>query len=135
MTARRRMELEQSSTQSKLYNIAKVDLDIAPPDEWLKDWIETRKEILSYFGLEAVKIRIASTKRGLHFWFHLDRGVDFETLMKLQFLLGDDHSRVYFSRQRLGFKRFRDKFNILFSEKIEVGKDGKVAVDTPRDQR
>jgi len=117
--------LEQSSTQSKLYNIAKVDLDIAPPDDWLKDWIETRKEILSYFGLEAVKIRIASTKRGLHFWFHLDRGVDFETLMKIQFLLGDDHSRVYFSRQRLGFKRFRDKFNILFSEKIEVNrKDG-----------
>lgn len=115
--------MEPSKPLSEIYYIAKVDLDVKPPANWLQDWIRTRVAILNALNLTTQKINQTETEKGHHFWFHLNQKVDFPTLMKIQFLLGDDHSRVYFSQQRLGFKRFRDKFNLLFSKKLKVDED------------
>jgi len=100
-----------------------LDLDVVPPDDWLQEWIETRKNILFFAGYEVTKVRMHPSQHGLHFWFHLDANVDYDTLMKLQFLCGDDHARVYFGLQRRGFKRFRGMFNILFNRKWRLDED------------
>jgi len=107
------MGLEHSET----FQVVKIDLDIVPPDDWLNEWIETRKNILFFAGYDVTKIRMHPSKHGLHFWFHLDAAVGYDILMKLQFLCGDDPKRVWFGLQRRGFVRFRGLFNILFNKK------------------
>lgn len=104
------------------YQVVKVDLDIQPPDDWLQEWIETRKNIIFSEGYEVTKVRYTPSKKGIHFWFHLDAEVNYDTLMKLQFLCGDDHARVWFGLQRRGFTKFRGLFNILFNRKWSLEK-------------
>jgi hypothetical protein len=115
---KRKMELEG-------YNIIKIDIDFKPSEDWLKDWIETRKLILEYLNIGVYKVNKHESYNGLHFWFHLDKEIDYNTMLKLQFLLGDDHGRIWFGLQREGFIRFRSKFNMLFGKKYKV-ENGKV---------
>jgi len=103
--------------KQEMFNVLKVDIDLKPPDLWLQNWMDTRDVILSYFGLEMKKIRYRPTEHGWHFWIHLDHEVDYDMMIMLQFILGDDTNRCYFGLQRQGFKRFRGKFNMLFSKK------------------
>ena len=121
MTNRRKMELEQLDS----YQVVKVDLDMTPPEEWLQDWIWTRKQIINTTGLYVTKVRMHPSRKGLHFWFHLNKPVDYNTEIKLQFLCGDDPHRVYFGIQRRGFTKFRSKFNILFNRKWPLDKEKK----------
>lgn len=112
-----------STHEQDKYNVLKVDLDIKPPAEWITEWIETREIILSHFALEVKKVRYVPTKHGWHFWFHIDLEVNYDSMMMLQFMLGDDHNRCYFGLQRKGFKRFRGLFNLLFDKKRKIGED------------
>lgn len=121
MMKERMMELEESDK----YRVLKIDMDIVPPDDWIKEWKETRTIIIMEYGHEVTKIRMQPSKKGLHFWFHIDPPVDYERLIKLQFLCGDDAGRVYFGLQRRGFKRFRGMFNILFNRKWRIDENEK----------
>jgi hypothetical protein len=103
-------------------SILKIDLDVKPPEEWLQEWIETRKLILFAKGLDVTKIYKHPTEKGWHFWFHLSHPISFDEAIKLQFILGDDQQRVYFSLQRKGFTKFKHLFNILFSKKLGESK-------------
>ena len=99
--------------------VLKIDLDIKPPEDWLNEWLETRRLILFSKGLDVAKIYRHETERGWHIWIHLSQPISFDEAMKLQFLLGDDHQRVYFTLQRRGFTKFKHLFNILFSKKLK----------------
>lgn len=115
MTAKRKMELAHSKTISYL----KIDLDVKPPKTWLNEWIKTRKLILKHYNYNIIKVVKHETEHGWHIWFHIEGKIPFNEIIKLQFILGDDHQRVYFNIQRKGFKKFRELFNILFSKKIK----------------
>ena len=84
--------------------IFKVDVDIKVPDSWLKNWIKTRKAILKSLGFKVKNIKVVdSSLRGFHTYILA------ETKKKLsptecnmvQFLLGDDTSRVLINQRRI----------------------------------
>ena len=103
--------------------LLKVDLDIHPPEEWLKDWVKTRKAILKKFGLKPEYIKIFKTKRGLHIYIKINQELSDIQINKLQFLLGDDCTRVKINNWRI--ERGVPYWNKLFS-KVLYRKKSKV---------
>jgi hypothetical protein len=102
-------------------SVLKVDLDVKPPEDWLKLWVWTRERLLMLFNLSVEDVIKKETEKGYHFWFHIKEELSFEQVLRFQFLLGDDPARVYFGLQRMGFVNLRDRFNILFSKKVRRG--------------
>ena len=96
--------------------VLKIDLDWLPPEQWEKEWQETRKLILSYFNLEARRIIVhrSGSGKGLHYYIHLNKDVPDRKLLQLQFLLGDDLTRTKINYQRLKRKSRLIEWNILY---------------------
>jgi len=103
--------------------VLKIDLDIKPPDEWMTKWIQTRWAILGALGYPFAGLRMFETKRGLHIYAMLEKDVDDKTANMLQFLLGDDHTRVKINEWRIkkGIKRWNKLFHrVLYRRKAKV---------------
>jgi DNA primase catalytic subunit len=116
--------------------IFKVDVDIKVPDSWLKNWIETRKAILKSLGFKVKDIKVVdSSLRGFHAYIHAEgkKKLTPTECNMIQFLLGDDESRVLINQRRIargidwrtGNKLFSDvlwrrkeKFNYKKMKKI-----------------
>jgi len=91
----------------------KIDVDYLPPKSWLREWIETRKTILESLGYKVKRIDIfKSSKRGFHAYIQLDRPIPPQTLNKLQFLCGDDPTRVKINNWRI--QRGIKDWNVLY---------------------
>jgi len=102
----------------------KLDMDIRPSSKWMTKWINTRYHILGMLGyaVEYVKT-FKSSKRGLHIYIMLKKDVDAETLNMLQFLLGDDQTRVKINQWRIkrGVKRWNKLFHkVLYRKKAKA---------------
>jgi hypothetical protein len=84
------------------YNF-KVDLDMKIPLKWKKLYLYTRKIILRYFKFEDIKIVDRESEKGHHFFFvckHHKKLTPVDCNM-VQFLLGDDTSRVLINMRRI----------------------------------
>ena len=99
-------------------SVAKIDIDVKM-DEWLLTaFIFTRKKIIEAFGYTLTDVKVASTEKGYHFWFHIKEQLTDKELATLQFLLGDDQTRCKFNFLRLEAGCFK-QFNCLFSRKFK----------------
>jgi len=98
--------------------ILKVDIDIKMNKRLLREFIETRRVILSYLGYNVRSIVAQETEHGYHFWIDIEDHVDQKRKAELQFLLGDDQRRARYNFLRAELQAF-DTFNALFSEKIK----------------
>ena len=96
--------------------LLKIDIDFKPPKEWLDLWIATRISILMTLGHSIERITPFKTKRGMHVYIKLREDVDDETANMLQFLCGDDASRVKINMWRIS--RGIPFWNKLFERKI-----------------
>jgi len=86
----------------------KVDKDLRFDRYWddaIEDYKRAIKAILEEFGYPVIKINhsVSSSGRGLHFWVLIDSedGISDEEKNKLQFLLGDDETRVMINHKRI----------------------------------
>jgi hypothetical protein len=94
--------------------LLKIDLDLQPPEDWLKLWMETRIEMLKYLGYTPVEWRTFKTKRGVHIYIRIVEKIPDMEANKLQFLCGDDPTRVKINIWRI--KRGIPYWNKLFAE-------------------
>ena len=98
-------------------------MDFHPPKEWMDNWVYTRREMLRTVGFFVEYIKFFKTKRGWHAYIKLDRDIFDETANMLQFLLGDDHTRVKINQWRIkrGIKRWNKLFHkVLYRRKAKV---------------
>jgi len=104
--------------------VLKIDVDLKLSDEELEMFIETRKAIAEKLGIAIRDIVSHESKRGYHFFFHIDAdsGVTEKTLNFYQFLFGDDPTRYKINRMRIEKGIPWDKANILFSKVLEKHK-------------
>ena len=103
----------------------KIDIDFKPPKPWLEEWIETRRNMLEHLGYEIERISIFDTKRGIHAYIKIKQKISDEETNKLQFLLGDDHTRVKINQWRIkrGIKRWNKLFHrVLYRKKRKTVK-------------
>lgn len=101
----------------------KIDLDYKPPEEWLEDWKQSREQMLYVLGYDVEYTKTFDTKRGMHVYILLKQNVDAETGNRLQFLCGDDHTRVKINAWRIkrGIKRWNKLFHkVLYRKKAKV---------------
>lgn len=96
----------------KEMKLLKLDCDFHPPKEWLTEWIKTRIQLLNSLKKYIEYYKIFPNKRGFHAYFKLRQDVTDEEANKLQFLLGDDHTRVKINQWRI--KRKIKHWNKLF---------------------
>lgn len=99
--------------------LLKVDVDFHPPKEWLTEWIHIRIRMLP--PIEYYKI--FETKRGFHVYFKLHDDVSGEEANRLQFLLGDDATRVKINQWRIkrGIKHWNKLFHkVLYRRKAKA---------------
>jgi len=92
----------------------KIDIDLQPPEKWLKLWIETRLKMLKDIGYTPFDYDIFKTTRGIHIYISLNKDLPDETINMLQFLCGDDPTRVKINQWRI--KRKIPHWNKLFHE-------------------
>ncbi|OYT41350.1 MAG: hypothetical protein B6U78_03080 [Candidatus Aenigmarchaeota archaeon ex4484_224] len=105
-------------------SLLKIDIDHKEPfDKWKKEWIETRKKILEFFGfkVEDIVIYESGSKRGYHIYIKIDKEIPDEEINKLQFLLGDDLTRVVINMRRI--ERGVGYWNVLFSKILRKRSD------------
>jgi len=97
--------------------VLKIDLDLKPGKEWLAKWKLTRKHLLEALGFKVKEIVLRSTRKGWHAWIHVeDKEIEDWDLNMLQWLCGDDQTRVKINMRRI--KRGVKRWNKLFSEVI-----------------
>lgn len=100
-------------------DVLKIDIDIKVPEDWIEDWVNSRIAILnSYFDSEVVHEVIVkpSSKRGYHAWIHIDAGDPPPgEINKLQWLCGDDETRVSINQRRIDRGVPWEDANVLFS--------------------
>lgn len=92
--------------------LLKIDIDFKPPKEWFDLWKQTRVLMLNYLGLRVEYIKKFETRRGIHVYVKLVEDVTDEDANLLQFLLGDDATRVKINQWRI--KRGVRRWNKLF---------------------
>lgn len=88
----------------------------------INDFIETRKLILTYFGIKALSIRhnLSSSRRGHHFCIDIDKHLNDEQIVDLQILLGSCPTRENINRERI--KRKVTKWNKMFARTFNTRK-------------
>lgn len=121
MEAPSRGERKEKIGGDNKMSIAKIDIDLNMDEKLLSKFIETRIWIISALGYRLVSYRYRKTKKGYHFWFHIDKKLSDKELCDLQFLLGDDINRCKFNYLRLELGSF-NTFNALFSKKLKFDK-------------
>jgi hypothetical protein len=99
-----------------MVNLIKIDLDVKVSKELLNEWLELRKVMLKHLGLDYEYITCYESNKGYHIYIKLKQDVTPKRIIELQFLLGDDHNRVWCNFQR--YEHNDDDvlvdFNILF---------------------
>ncbi len=109
--------------------VLKIDIDVKQKyfSNCIKEFIETRKLILNYYGLKAEEIKVEKSRRGYHIIIILDKYISVTEALKLQCILGDDHNRANFNFFRLeNFgERIANLFNLLYTEKARRVKNEK----------
>jgi predicted metal-dependent RNase len=100
--------------------VFKIDVDIRIPDSWMKKWKATRVAILKELGFKA-KIRdiitTDSSLRGFHAYISAKTSKLTPTECNMiQFLLGDDTSRVLINQRRIARKVDWQTANKLFTK-------------------
>jgi len=96
--------------------VLKLDIDLKPPDKWIKEWEKTRKIILNSYNIKILRMASYETEKGIHYFIEIDRDLSAEETNMMQFLLGDDHTRVKINQWRL--ERGIEHWNKLFDRKI-----------------
>jgi len=97
-------------------SVLKIDIDVKFDEGWFGYWIETRKIMLESLGFKVLRVFSHETKKGVNFFFHIKPDCDNELINMLQFLLGDDHTRVKINAWRItrGIKHW----NKIFDRKL-----------------
>ena len=93
--------------------VLKIDLDYKPDKMWRAIWKYTRCIILAELKHYVKEIFEHETARGYHYYIHLYKDVSPETANALQFLCGDDHTRVKINQWRIerGVKHWNKMFH------------------------
>ena len=109
--------------------ILKVDIDLKKyifyyyfgTKEKMRLFFQTKESILNVYGLKSERMLLEESNKGFHLTIELNKDVDNDTMIELQFLLGDDVNRVFYNFMR---KQYNDDeittyFNILFTKKYK----------------
>lgn len=102
--------------------VLKLDIDWKAPAEWREKWRVTRLGMLFGLGYDIAKVLEYETNRGYHYYIHISKDVDDATANYLQFLLGDDATRVKINQWRIerGIKHWNKLFSrVLWKRKIK----------------
>jgi len=97
-------------------SILKIDLDVKLPEEWLERWIETRYVLLRSMGYTVNRISRHETTKGQNFFIEINGYLSPTLTNMLQFLLGDDHTRVKINQWRI--ERGIEHWNKIFDRKL-----------------
>lgn len=82
--------------------VFKIDLDIKIPKSWMENFIKTRKAIVRSMDFKPIHVIVDETHRGYHVYVHAKTPKLTPTECNmLQFLLGDDKSRVIINQRRI----------------------------------
>lgn len=100
----------------KEIKILKIDIDVNTPEWWRALWIRTRLEMLRWLGCSSVRFNEIKSTRGYNYIIEIDKDLPDETINLIQFLLGDDHTRVKINSWRI--ERGVKRWNKIFSRKI-----------------
>ncbi|MBA7670631.1 hypothetical protein ES703_78777 [subsurface metagenome] len=96
--------------------VLKVDLDYKAPEKWLQTWEATRKHMLEVFGYSIIRMVKHETTKGQNYFIEIAEKIPPETMNMLQFLMGDDHTRVKINSWRIE-RGFQD-WNKIFDRKL-----------------
>lgn len=96
--------------------VLKVDIDYEPPEAWLGYWEQTRKILLREMGYTLNRMVRHKTTKGQNYFIEIAEDLPPEVINLIQFLLGDDHTRVKINAWRIerGIKRW----NKIFDRKL-----------------
>jgi hypothetical protein len=98
-------------------------LDDSICDEYIAEFILTRKILLSLYDIDVEQVNYERTEHGYHIWIITKQTLDSETITRLQFLLGDDHHRATFNLIRLLLDKKSNTnisqiLNLFFEKKV-----------------
>jgi len=97
--------------------VLKIDVDYKAPKEWLEAWERTRKFLLEkYCKLAVLRMTKHETTKGQNYFIEIDKELTPEQINYLQFLLGDDHTRVKINAWRI--ERGIPHWNKIFDRKL-----------------
>lgn len=99
-----------------LRTVLKVDIDYKAPEEWLTYWAETRCLILSKLGYTLKRLTKHETTKGQNYFIEIEEELSPQAINMLQFLLGDDHTRVKINQWRI--ERGIPHWNKIFDKKL-----------------
>lgn len=97
-------------------SVLKVDIDVKLDESWFIRWIDTRKSMLDSLGFKVTMVFQHETTKGRNFFFHIKPECCDEEINMLQFLLGDDHTRVKINAWRI--KRGIKHWNKIYDHKL-----------------
>lgn len=96
------MSREGGNGSVEKVSMLKIDKDCFVDRDWIKDYIETVITTCKRYGIRVSSIKMCNSKRkGLHFYISIDPAIEANLANRLQWLLGDDCSRVDFNRARI----------------------------------
>jgi hypothetical protein len=95
--------------------VLKIDKDCIVSEDWQGNYVRVVRMVCSLFDVTVTQIRSCPSRmKGMHYYIHIKPPVDGGFANELQWLLGDDCSRVDFNRARIesGLR----EWNKLFEE-------------------
>ena len=96
--------------------VLKVDVDYKAPEIWLELWEATRKGMLTALGYPVIRITKHETTKGQNYFIEVEGELTPDDINRLQFLLGDDHTRVKINAWRI--ERGVEHWNKIFDRKL-----------------
>lgn len=96
-------------------SVLKIDKDCWVEPDWIDDYVGLVKATCRKYRVTVISIRMSRSRRkGIHFYIEIAPPIDAKTANRLQWLLGDDSSRVDFNRARIDSGL--NEWNKLFEE-------------------
>jgi len=97
--------------------VLKVDIDYKAPETWLFKWEKTRMLILEkYYQLHVLRVTRHNTTKGQNYFIEIKEELTAGEINELQFMLGDDHTRVKINAWRI--ERGIPHWNKIFDRKL-----------------
>lgn len=96
--------------------VLKIDVDYKAPEQWLEIWEQTRKVLLIGLGFTVKRMVKHETTKGQNYFIEIEEELTPEDTNRLQFLLGDDHTRVKINQWRI--ERGIPHWNKIFDKKL-----------------
>ncbi len=110
-----RTKAAHSAIEMEKARVLKIDKDCFVDREWRKNYLRLTLSVCRSFGLRVDSIkRCRSRRKGEHYYVEVEPPVEPELANQLQYLLGDDASRVDFNRARI--RSGLNEWNKLFEE-------------------